>query len=290
MDLLLRIQAPERPANLEVPYVPKRLALVVDRSGSMSGEPLDEALKCVQHIATHLTSRDELSIVVYDTKVDVLMPLGPVVSQSAIQSAIRHVLSGGSTNLHGGWLEGARQLESGIDNSISRVILLSDGRLNAGLRDELKIQEQCSAWQTKGVTTTTVGLGRGFNEDLMVGMAQAGGGQNYYGQQAEDLFDNFDEELSLLQAMYMQKLSVKLIPAPGVIIEMLSMTKPDAAGAYPLSDLAWDAESWLAVRLHLSPCAPGTSRELLALTLTGQGVDWKTVRNVCGPISTGSTC
>jgi Ca-activated chloride channel family protein len=192
---------------MAVKHTPKRLALVVDRSGSMHGEPLDEAMKCVSHIAKHLTRLDDLSIVVYDSRVDVLMPIGPMLSQDAVQSAISQVSCGGTTNLHGGWLAGAEQLEGGSEHSISRVLLLSDGQVNEGLRDQSEIEAQCSAWQAKGITTTTVGLGRNFNEDLMVGMAQAGGGQNYYGQRAEDLFDSFDEELSLLQAMYMRKLS-----------------------------------------------------------------------------------
>lgn len=273
VDLLLRVQAPDRPANLAVKHTPKRLALVVDRSGSMHGEPLDEAMKCVSHIAKHLTPKDDLSIVVYDSRVDVLMPIGPMLSQDAVQTAISQVTSGGSTNLHGGWLEGAEQLEGGSDNAISRVLLLSDGQVNAGLQVQSDIEAQCRAWQAKGVTTTTVGLGRNFNEDLMVGMAQAGGGQNYYGQRAEDLFDSFDEELSLLQAMYMRKLSAKLIPAPGVIVEMLSTATQQVDGTYRMTDLAWDSESWLAVRLHVSPTAAGSVRDLLAVTVTGTSMD-----------------
>lgn len=273
VDLLLRVQAPDRPADLAVKHTPKRLALVVDRSGSMHGEPLDEAMKCVSHIAKHLTPKDDLSIVVYDSRVDVLMPIGPMLSQDAVQTAISQVTSGGSTNLHGGWLEGAEQLEGGSDNAISRVLLLSDGQVNAGLQVQSDIEAQCRAWQAKGTTTTTVGLGRNFNEDLMVGMAQAGGGQNYYGQRAEDLFDSFDEELSLLQAMYMRKLSAKLIPAPGVIVEMLSTATQQADGTYRMTDLAWDSESWLAVRLHVSPTAAGSVRDLLAVTVTCTSMD-----------------
>ncbi len=273
VDLLMRVQAPDRPADLAMQHTTKRLALVVDRSGSMHGEPLEEAMKCVNHIAKHLTTKDDLSIVVYDSRVDVLMPIGPMLSQDAVQKAIREVTSGGSTNLHGGWLEGAEQLEGGADNAISRVLLLSDGQANSGLRVQSEIEAQCRAWQAKGITTTTVGLGRNFNEDLMMGMAQAGGGQNYYGQHAEDLFDNFDEELSLLQALYIRKLSAKLIPAPGVIVEMLSTSTQQTDGTYRMTDLAWDSESWLAVRLHVSPSAAGTVRDLLAVTVTGTSMD-----------------
>ena len=124
------------------------------------------------------------------------------------------------------------------------------------------------AWLEKGISTTTVGLGRGFNEDLMIAMADAGGGQQYYGQTAEDLYDSFDQELSLLQAMYLRGIALKLIPAPGVIVEMLSVAPQHPDGTYKMNDLAWGAETWVGVRLHISPTAPGTLRDLLAVSIT----------------------
>ena len=273
IDVLIRVQSPDWPVDKVVEHTPKRLALVVDRSGSMDGQPLDEALKCVSHIAKHLTPKDSLSVVVYDAQVDVLMPIGPMLSVSAVENAIAQVTSGGTTNLHGGWLAGSKQLEGGTANAISRVILLSDGQANEGLTIQNDIETQCRYWQERGVTTTTVGLGRDFNETLMMGMAQAGGGQNYYGQRAEDLFDSFDEELSLLQAMYLRKLSVKLLPAAGVIIEMISPVVQQPDGKYRMSDLAWEAESWLAIRLHVTPSAVGSTRDLLAATINGTTMD-----------------
>ena len=161
IDLLIRVQSPDWPLDKAVEHTPKRLALVVDRSGSMAGQPLDEALKCVSHIAKHLTPKDALSVVVYDTQVDLLMPIGPMLSVAAVENAIAQVTSGGMTNLHGGWLAGAEQLEGGIAKSISRVILLSDGQANEGLTIQHEIETQCRAWHERGVTTTTVGLAFG---------------------------------------------------------------------------------------------------------------------------------
>jgi Ca-activated chloride channel family protein len=273
IDVMVRVQGPEQPEGEKSKVTPKRLSLVVDRSGSMSGQPLHEALKCVQHIAGCMTPQDRISVVVYDDNVNVLMPLGPVTSPDAMKRLLATVDSGGSTNLFGGWEDGAKQLEKGLDSSISRVILLSDGQANHGLLEQDAIEKHCREWLAKGVSTTTVGLGRGFNEDLMIAMAKAGGGQQYYGQTAADLFDSFDEELSLLQALCLRQLSLKLIPAQGVIIEPLGVFDQNADGSYQLSDLAWGAESWLAVRLHISPTAAGQSRDLLAATVQGRALD-----------------
>lgn len=273
IDIMVRVQGPEQPESDKAKVTPKRLSLVVDRSGSMSGQPLHEALKCVQHIAGCMTPQDRISVVVYDDNVNVLMPLGQVTSPDAMKRLLASVDSGGSTNLFGGWEDGAKQLEMGQDSSISRVILLSDGQANHGLLEQDAIEVHCRDWLAKGVSTTTVGLGRGFNEDLMIAMAKAGGGQQYYGQTAADLFDSFDEELSLLQALCMRQLNLKLIPAQGVIIEPLGVFDQNADGTYQLSDLAWGAESWLAVRLHISPTVAGQSRDLLAATVQGKALD-----------------
>lgn len=277
LDVLVRVQAPDRPANLNLPHSPKRLALVVDRSGSMAGQPLDEALRCVQHIANHLAPQDALALLVYDDKVDTLLPLQPMHSSEVVTQAIAGVQAGGMTNLHGGWLAGAQQLQGSADQAlaqtVSRVILLSDGQANHGETDLSAIEAQCRQWLDRGVTTTTVGLGQGFNEDLMIGMARAGGGQNYYGQTAADLYDSFAEELALLQALYGRQIGLKLLPAPGVMVEMLSPATQQPDGSWRMTDLAWGAEAWVAVRLHLSPSAAGSPRDLLAASVIGTALD-----------------
>ena len=273
LEVLVRVQAPDRPTDLATAHLPKRLALVVDRSGSMNGQPLQEALRCVTHIASHLTSQDALALVVYDDKVDTLLPLQPMRSTDAVAKAVAGVEAGGMTNLHGGWLAGAQQLEGGTEQTVSRVILLSDGQANHGETDLSAIEAQCREWLGRGVSTTTVGLGRGFNEDLMIGMARAGGGQNYYGETAADLYDSFDEELALLQAMYLRQVGLKLLPAAGVIVEMISPAQQLADGSWRMTDLAWGAEAWVAVRLHLSPGMAGQTRDLLAASVSGTALD-----------------
>jgi Ca-activated chloride channel family protein len=277
LDVLVRVQAPDQPAQSKATVTPKRLSLVVDRSGSMDGQPLTEALRCVTHIADCLTPVDQLSVVVYDDKVDVLRPLAPMQSATVVRQLLANIQSGGSTDLFGGWEAGAKQLEGGITSTISRVILLSDGQANHGLCEISEIEKHCSAMLARGVSTTTVGLGRGFNEDLMIAMARAGGGQQYYGQTAEDLFDSFDEEFQLLQALCLRSLDLKLIPAPGVIIETLGLVQQNPDGSYRLSDLAWGAECWIMLRLHLSPSAVGDTRDLLAASLQATSLEGQAV-------------
>jgi Ca-activated chloride channel family protein len=168
---------------------------------------------------------------------------------------------------------GALQLEGGTEKTVSRVILLSDGKANRGERDLSIIEGQCREWLGRGVSTTTVGLGRGSNEDLMIGMARAGGGQNQYGETAADLNDSFEEELALLQTMHLRQIGLKLLPAAGVIMEMLSPALQLVDRSWRMTDFAWGAEAWVAVRLHLSPGTAGQTRDLLAASVSGTALD-----------------
>jgi Ca-activated chloride channel family protein len=280
LDVLVRVQAPEQPKELASKLTPKRLALVVDRSGSMSGEPLDEALACVNYIASRMTPADQISVVVYDDQVNTLVPLTPVLSSAEIAAAIANVRSGGSTALFDGWERGAQELEGRTPDTISRVILLSDGQANVGLRNVSEISRHCANWLEKGVSTSTVGLGRGFNEDLMMAMARAGGGQQYYGQTAADLHDSFDEEFSLLAALFLRNLGVRLVAADGVIAEPIGLVQPGPSGFYRLTDLAWGAEVWMGLRLHTNanPArAAGQTRDLLAVTLQAEDLQGRPI-------------
>ena len=261
LDVLVRVQAPDAPADL-----PKRnplhLALVIDRSGSMSGQPLDEAKRCAEFVLDGLQATDRLSLVVYDNQVQTLVPTMLLHDKEFARRAIRDIDSGGSTDLHGGWFQGAETLAPHTkENITSRVILLSDGCANHGLLDHDQIHAQCAEFARAGVSTSTYGLGHGFNEELMIGMARHGQGSSYYGQTADDLMDPFREEFELLNALCARRLRLEIAPAAGVKAKMLNDYVADGDNAWLLPNLAFGGEAWAVIRLRVpSPAALATPR------------------------------
>jgi len=134
VDVLVRVQAPDAPKTGLPERPPLNLALVIDRVGSMSGEPLHEAKRCATLMIESLKASDRASVVAYDDTVQVFAESQPVKSKEKFKAAIAHIHDGGSTNLHGGWLKGAEQAAKHLDPAvISRVLLLSDGNANVGL-------------------------------------------------------------------------------------------------------------------------------------------------------------
>ena len=158
LPVLIRVQAPDAIATEKKTRKPYHLALVIDRSGSMSGPPLLEAVRCAKHITDQLQPTDTASLVIFDDRVQTLVPVRPVGDRKALHLALSQIHSGGSTNLHGGWKAGADGLLPGAAQAaLARVILLSDGNANVGeITDTTSIAALCAQAAERGVTTSTI--------------------------------------------------------------------------------------------------------------------------------------
>ena len=251
LQVLVRVQAPDAdPTKKPKARSPYHLSLVIDRSGSMSGVPLVEALRCAHHIIGSLAPTDVASLIVFDDRADTLVPAGPVGDRKVLQAALARVHSGGQTNLHGGWDAGAGTLkQDAAKAALARVILLSDGNANAGrTTNTAEIAEFCAAAAEQGITTSTYGLGGSFNEELMVEMAKQGGGNSYYAETAADLFEPFAEEFDLISSLYARNVRLSLGAPEGVTIAVLNGYHVDLRDGFPvvrLPDIPFGAEAWV---------------------------------------------
>jgi Ca-activated chloride channel family protein len=271
VEVLVRIQAPAAPTGHVAERPPQALSLVIDRSGSMAGRPLEEARRCAEYVIGKLRPTDAVSLVQFDNRVQRLWPAVALGDGAPLRAAIAGIHSGGNTHLHGGWREGADTLSDVAGQGLKRVILLSDGQANEGLTEPTAIAAQCADWAAKGITTSTYGLGNQFNEELMVAMARAGGGNHYYGDTAEDLMEPFQQELELLGNLCLRDLRIHATAPDGVQVQMVNEL-PGVEGGRRLPDLAWGAEAWAVLRLNVPVVAlPATGGLLSVLRVTVQG-------------------
>ncbi len=272
LDVLLRLRAHEQTTRHKTPLA---LALVIDRSGSMNGRKLEEARRCALDILNRMDDRDLVTVVVYDNKVDVTLPLMSVgVAKVILPSKLESIHPGGSTALHDGWLKGA-ELLAPLSNKdqMCRVILLSDGQANHGIVDTDQIAEQVRALANAGVTTTTVGIGMGFNEELMTAIANAGQGNAWYGQRAEDLAESFDAEMGFLTSLDWRSVRVR-IHSDLDTVKVRNDYLLNPTGDWALPSIASNSEVWMAVSLSMSEVASAQRNgEVLRFTIKAEDAD-----------------
>lgn len=251
IEALVRLRAPAKPVGAK-PREPITLALVIDRSGSMSGVPLAEARRCARMIVQALGPADRAAVIAFDDEVQRLTGVLESGERSALLAAVDAIESGGATDLHGGWLEGARVLGQDMAPAgVHRVVLLSDGAANRGETDLETIAASCRDVAKQGISTSTYGLGTHFNEDLMLAMAKAGRGNAYYGQTAQDLAEAFQNEFALLTSLCARGMVLKVNAPKGVQVTLRNdyeRAEGDAL-AWKLPDLAFGAEAWAYLKI-----------------------------------------
>ena len=194
---LIRLSAPTMESC--VARAPLAISFVIDRSGSMAGDPLELACEATRHAISRLRDTDQFAIVLYDHEVEVLIPMSTACagSRAAAAQKLRGVTARGTTDLAAGWDVGARLVAEarGDEEIFRRCLLLTDGMANEGVRDPDELKARAARWRRDGVTLTTMGLEHDFDEVLLGSLADAGGGALRYVRAASDLVKQFDEEL-----------------------------------------------------------------------------------------------
>lgn len=268
VDVLLRITPPEPQLTYNArPAL--NLSLVIDRSGSMEGEKMVRAREAAMFCVDQMLPDDRLSVVIFDERIDVLFPSQQVSNKQAMKDMISRIKARGSTALHEAWVRGGLTVsERLLDVGINRVVLLTDGLANTGLTNTDEIVSQAMGLFKRGVSTSTIGIGEDFNEDLLLPMAQTAGGNAWHVVNADDMQRIFQVELEGLIAQFAHNVSLSLIPADGVrIADVLNDFELTETGRYRLPNLQSGAPLEIVVQLRVGPQNDGSQIRLLDLRL-----------------------
>jgi len=216
-EIMVRLRVGAR-ALKDAPKAPVNLALVVDTSGSMEGEMIEDAKKASLSLLESLSPGDTFAVVAFHSRADVLTPATRIDAKSAakIREQIGKMKAHGTTDMAGGLRAGMDEVLKGLRaDGVNRIVLLGDGVPN----NESPMLQLAQMAGQSGIAVTTLGLGLDYNETLMNAVAQHSGGKFHFVRDSGAVASVFKEEVLRLKRVVGKNASLKLSPGPGVTIK-----------------------------------------------------------------------
>lgn len=241
---------------------PTDLVVVLDRSGSMSGEKLEHARAAVRALLEQLDAGDRFSLVTYSDAAEVRIPFAAAstAARAGWIAALDAVPADGGTNMSAGLdlglvtIEGARAA-----GRMPRLILVSDGLANQGDSSPEGLRARATRAVSGEYALSTVGVGSDFDEQLLAALADAGTGNFHYVQSSASLHEILARELDTARETVATAVTIRIAPPAGVQVI-------DVAG-YPL-----ERTNDGAVLVRPGTLFAGQTRKLFAtLAVTTQG-------------------
>jgi Ca-activated chloride channel family protein len=196
---------------------PLNVAIVLDESSSMSGEKIARAKEAAILAVSKLSAKDVVSIVTYNSTVNVLVPATRVTNKSRLYDAIETIRANGSTALFAGTSKGAFEVRKFLDRErVNRVVLLSDGMANVGPDSPSALGQLGRSLAKEGMSVSTIGLGLGYNEDLMTQLANYSDGNHEFVENSADLARVFDREFGDAMSVVAQNVEIEILCDKGV--------------------------------------------------------------------------
>ena len=197
---------------------PVHLVAVIDKSGSMSGQPLELVKESLLKVLSQLGPDDELSIVLYGDRSHVYMQPTAIRDRPAIARQISGIASAGSTNMEEGLAVGFQLATSHKFAGSTRVMLFTDERPNVGNTDARSFMGMARDASRAGVGMTTVGVGVQFGAELATAISSVRGGNLFFFPDAPKMQKVFEEEFDTMVTELAHDMQLELRPAKGLKI------------------------------------------------------------------------
>ena len=194
-------------------HAPLAMAVVLDTSGSMSGEKIEEARRSVIKLVSDMRDDDEITFIRYSDNAELIQPLARVGTvRESLVAQIRQITAGGGTNIPSGMSAGLRALDEAARGRVRRIVLVSDGLDNTRRQAEALAQNSFA----RGITVSSLGIGVDFDESYMGSLAQNGHGNFGFVKDGASLAKFLHRELEETATTTVENARVRLHLPAGV--------------------------------------------------------------------------
>ncbi|WP_017571461.1 vWA domain-containing protein [Nocardiopsis halotolerans] len=258
VSVLIDVTAPEREEDTRRP--PATLQVVLDRSGSMGRGRLDGAVRALLSLVDRLAPTDNFGLVSFNGEARVEVPCGPLTDRAEVRRRIAALRASGGTDLSSGLLRGVQEARRASTGRGATLLLVSDGHANQGVTEHAPLARVARDAYAHGVTTTTLGYGLGYDEELLGALADGGAGSALFAEDPDTAGGLIAQEAEYLLAKTVQAASLRVPVGPhlravGVVGEMPSHRLADGSVVVELGDFHSGERRRLLLRLEV----PGMS-------------------------------
>ena len=249
---------------------PVNLALLVDTSGSMDGKAIADARKASLALLDSLSPKDRLSVVVFNSKVEVLLPSTTIedCNLKELRTKLSTMKAEGTTDMADGLNAAVAEVSGHLAaDGVNRILLLGDGVPN----DDTGILSTVEQAARQGISVTALGLGEDYDETLMARIAQKSGGKYTFVADSSKVPSFFAEEVTRLHKVVARNAVLEIHPGPGVTVQnvvgrVMSPTSHHGISVN-LGDITLGDAQEIVVQLATQPTKEGANVEMLDAVL-----------------------
>jgi Ca-activated chloride channel family protein len=301
LTCLIELTAPTPPEAAARPG--QAVVVVLDRSGSMMGAPIEGARRAIADLVRRLAPQDMFGLVTFDGEVEIPVPVTRLAARplDELTAAIDGVHARGSTDLSAGYLMGVREATRALAEggavpgaaalSGATVLLVSDGHANAGIVDADRLAEVATgAQRDTRITTSTLGLGEGYDEVILAALARGGSGEHRYAPDVDAATAEFAGLVEDLLGKSVTGALLRVLPQHGLVerirVHGALPSWPEREGVtVNLGDLYGGEERHVLIGLHVPALDRLGTASVADLELTYTSLPDLAVHTVNLPVS-----
>mmetsp|Transcript_26767 Transcript_26767/g.37279 ORF Transcript_26767/g.37279 Transcript_26767/m.37279 type:complete len:490 (+) Transcript_26767:145-1614(+) len=215
---------------------PINLAIVLDKSGSMSGDKIQNSIQAILKTLDYLDERDRVHLVAYDSSVQIVFEdKNAIEDSSLLKRLVSSISPGTATNLWGGMEKAAKLLKKynkeGYEN---RVMLFSDGLVNSGETNSERIISNVGRvfLEELNAKVSSFGIGVGFNEFLMKEISLIGQGKYFFIENSVALPQFVEHSLDVLAQPLLYDVKLRILGMNGAVVREVFGHENIASGAH----------------------------------------------------------